>query len=40
MVMLEEAEAPGQIGLGMVTRSHQIRVQIPDTWLADLKIKK
>lgn len=26
--------------LGVLLRSHQIRVRIPDAWLADLKIKK
>lgn len=39
MVTLEEVEVPGQIILGMLMCSHQIRVRIPDTWLADLKIK-
>lgn len=38
--MLEEAEVPGQISMGMLTHSHQRRVQIPDTQLADLKYIK
>lgn len=38
--MLEEAEVPGQISLGMSIHSHQRRVRIPDTQLADLKYIK